>query len=106
VLPAHGCRTAVAARADKEKEKGNECFKSGEYDTAIAYYTRGLELNPRSAIIFANRAMAYLRQERPADAVKDCDVRHTSDPSCLLISRESAPISSSWLLCRCPRCLG
>ena len=66
--------------ADKEKEKGNECFKIGEHDTAIEYYTRGLELQP-NAIIYANRAMAYIRIKRSADAIKDCDAALRCDPS-------------------------
>ena len=28
--------------AESQKEKGNEFFKSGEYETAIRYYTRAI----------------------------------------------------------------
>ena len=41
----------------------SECFKSGELDTAVEYYTRALSLH-KDHMIYSNRAMAYLRLKR------------------------------------------
>lgn len=38
-----------------EKEAGNAAFKRGEFDVAIASYTRALEKEPGSHILLTNR---------------------------------------------------
>jgi tetratricopeptide (TPR) repeat protein len=44
-----------------EREAGNAHFKRGEFELAVKRYTRCIALNPRSAVGYSNRAMAYLR---------------------------------------------
>jgi tetratricopeptide (TPR) repeat protein len=46
--------------ADTEKNKGNDAFKAGEYEDAVAYYTRSLKVLER-AHVYTNRAAAFLR---------------------------------------------
>jgi len=59
-------------QAEFEKDKGNYLFKDGKFEAAINRYTIAADLNPRSAIIFANRAMALIKLERYAAAEVDC----------------------------------
>ncbi len=40
----------------KIKEQGNVEFKKGNYNTAIDYYTRAMDLNPNEPTLYANRA--------------------------------------------------
>ena len=49
--------------AGNEKNKGNESFRVGESEAAVAHYSRSLALDPSNAVVWANRAMAYIRQE-------------------------------------------
>jgi hypothetical protein len=49
--------------ANREKIKGNEAFRAGETEKAIAHYTKSLELKPRDAVVLANRC-CQLRDER------------------------------------------
>lgn len=42
------------------KRKGNEYFKKGDYENAIACYSRSIDLDPKNALSLANRAQAYL----------------------------------------------
>ncbi|XP_076808407.1 sperm-associated antigen 1-like [Clavelina lepadiformis] len=59
-------------RAGREKDKGNEAFKAGDFEEALAYYSRSISLI-RTAASINNRALAYLRLERWEDARMDCD---------------------------------
>ena len=58
------------------KEEGNQYFKAGEVDKALAAYTKALNLNAASpsetAVLHKNRAACFLKQQRYADAVEDC----------------------------------
>ncbi|CAM9365073.1 unnamed protein product [Lampetra fluviatilis] len=47
-----------------EKDKGNEYFKTGDYDAATDCYTRGMEADPHNALLPANRAMAFLKLKK------------------------------------------
>lgn len=62
-----------------EKDKGNEFFKRGKYDEAIACYTVGIENDPSNAILPANRAMALLKKNQLAAAEADCDLAISID---------------------------
>nr|XP_042905050.1 RNA polymerase II-associated protein 3 isoform X2 [Parasteatoda tepidariorum] len=64
-----------------KKDKGNEYFKNGSYDSAINCYTIGMELDPENALLPANRAMAFLKKEQFASAEDDCTVCLSLDPT-------------------------
>ncbi|CAH8616439.1 unnamed protein product [Schistosoma bovis] len=57
--------------AEREKEKGNESFKSGDYADAMNYYKRSLIMHKTNAV-YNNRALIYLRQKQWKQAVNDC----------------------------------
>ncbi|CAH8626435.1 unnamed protein product [Schistosoma rodhaini] len=57
--------------AEREKEKGNESFKSGDYADAMNYYKRSLIMHKTNAV-YNNRALIYLRQKLWKQAVNDC----------------------------------
>lgn len=55
----------LKAEAEKYKDKGNDLFKSEEYQEAISMYTQGLRTCPLAyskerSILYANRAAAKL----------------------------------------------
>ena len=62
-------RTVVA---EKEKQKGNECFRSKEFDEAFMYYSRSLFFDSANHIVYANRAMTCLRLKKYEQAENDC----------------------------------
>ncbi|XP_073406550.1 sperm-associated antigen 1 [Dendrobates tinctorius] len=57
---------------EREKEKGNEAFRSGDYDEAISYYSRSLSILPSSAA-YNNRAQAWIMLKKWQNAVNDCE---------------------------------
>ena len=48
--------------AEDYKNKANELFKNGEYNSAADMYTKAIELF-ESAIYYSNRSFAYLKTE-------------------------------------------
>ncbi|XP_022083368.1 sperm-associated antigen 1-like isoform X2 [Acanthaster planci] len=57
--------------ANKEKDKGNEAFKAGDFEEAIQYYTRSISVIP-SAPAYNNRSLARIKLGQFIDAVEDC----------------------------------
>ncbi|XP_071108746.1 sperm-associated antigen 1-like isoform X2 [Haliotis cracherodii] len=47
-------------KANREKDKGNEAFRSGDYEESVLYYSRSISLLPTTAS-YNNRALAYLK---------------------------------------------
>uniref|UniRef100_A0A1E1XD39 RNA polymerase II-associated protein 3 n=1 Tax=Amblyomma aureolatum TaxID=187763 RepID=A0A1E1XD39_9ACAR len=68
-------------RALIEKEKGNRLFKDGRYDEAIESYGIGIECDPQNPVLYANRAMAFLRKNMLGAAEEDCSRALEWDPS-------------------------
>lgn len=62
------------------KQRGNTCFAQAHYSEAIGLYTQALELNPTSAIIYANRSAAQLKLENYGLAESDATKAIESDP--------------------------
>ena len=63
------------ADAQKWKEEGNKHYKAQDYDSALAAYTKALEINtepnPDKAVYYKNRAACYLKKENYEEAAKD-----------------------------------
>ncbi|XP_053544788.1 serine/threonine-protein phosphatase 5 [Bombina bombina] len=57
--------------AEELKERANEYFRVKDYDNAVQYYTRAIELSPNTAIYYGNRSLAYLRTECYGYALDD-----------------------------------
>lgn len=68
-------------RALIEKEKGNRLFKDGRYDEAIESYGIGIECDPQNPVLYANRAMAFLRKNMLGVAEEDCNQALRWDPN-------------------------
>ncbi|PAA64711.1 hypothetical protein BOX15_Mlig011180g3 [Macrostomum lignano] len=60
-----------ARLAEQEKAKGNEAFRSGDYEEAALYYSRSVSASPLPAA-YNNRAFAYLKLQKYTACVKDC----------------------------------
>ena len=45
-------------------EQGNQSFKEGRYDEAVECYTHAIGLDNNYPVLYANRAMALLKQEK------------------------------------------
>lgn len=57
------------------KEKGNEAFKSSEWDEAIKFYTKAIKFGEKHKelpVFYKNRAAAYLKTESFERAYDDC----------------------------------
>lgn len=80
--------------ANNYKEQGNVAFKNADWMTAVAQYSKAIDvLNNDShdmAVYLKNRAAAYLKQEKFEDAIRDCDK-----------SLELAPMDPKALFRRC-----
>ena len=53
------------------KEKGNEEYKKKNYQIAISFYTDAINNDPNQDILFSNRALCLIAQNRQKQAIKD-----------------------------------
>lgn len=67
--------------ANREKEKGNEAFQSGNYSEALTYYCRSIDLNPEAIPVYNNRALAEIKLEKFKEAIDDCNKVLSAEPN-------------------------
>lgn len=69
------------AEAVKLKDEGNEHFKAHRFDEAIACYTKAIEVDPKNAVFYSNRAQVHIKLENYGLAIIDCDEALKVDPN-------------------------
>ncbi|XP_042320943.1 sperm-associated antigen 1 isoform X2 [Sceloporus undulatus] len=65
--------------ANREKEKGNEAFVTGDYKEAVAYYMRSISAYP-TVTAYNNKAQAEIKLQNWHVAVHDCETVLKMDP--------------------------
>lgn len=91
---------------EEYKNQGNSCYKQGMYNEAIAWYTKGIEIDSTNVFLYNNRSAAYLMINKPLDAYKDASrfcfhsfqINYSLDRS---ISLDSQNVKS---ILRCLKC--
>jgi stress-induced-phosphoprotein 1 len=53
------------------KDTGNKALQSGNYDEAIAAYTKAIEIDPSDHVFYSNRSAAYMSKNEPEKALLD-----------------------------------
>lgn len=61
------------ANAEAEKNKGNEAYKSKDFEKAIQHYEKAIQLNPNEPAYYNNKAAAYLELKNPDKAIESCN---------------------------------
>ena len=62
----------VKLDADVFKEKGNTLVKSQNYEQAIEFYTKAIQVYNKDPVYFCNRALCYLKTNQLKECVEDC----------------------------------
>uniref|UniRef100_A0A8D0L4V8 Small glutamine-rich tetratricopeptide repeat-containing protein alpha n=1 Tax=Sphenodon punctatus TaxID=8508 RepID=A0A8D0L4V8_SPHPU len=69
------------AEAERLKTEGNDQMKVENFEAAVLFYGKAIELNPSNAVYYCNRAAAYSKLGNYAGAVRDCEKAISIDPS-------------------------
>lgn len=69
------------AKADEERNRGNDLYKAGKFAEAVAAFTESIKRNPAEPRGYTNRASAYTKLAALPQALKDCEEAIKIDPS-------------------------
>ncbi len=64
---------SVNKQAEASKEKGNACFRNGDFAGAIENYTYATEMDPQNPVYFTNRSMCYFKMGDFAKSLRDAE---------------------------------
>ncbi|KAL3289412.1 hypothetical protein HHI36_022837 [Cryptolaemus montrouzieri] len=67
--------------AEKFKNEGNSAIKNDQYNEALYFYTKAIDINPFNAVYYCNRAAVYSKLEKHLEAIKDCKEAIKLDPT-------------------------
>ncbi|XP_065137290.1 tetratricopeptide repeat protein 12 [Paramisgurnus dabryanus] len=60
-------------KANALRENGNKAFARGDYETAVRFYTEGLDQLRDMQALYTNRAQAFIKLKRYKEAISDCE---------------------------------
>lgn len=69
-IPSNLSSAQKIAFSENEKNKGNDCMRAKEYESALEYYSNSLRLH-RTTAVLNNRALAYLKLEKYSESIED-----------------------------------
>ncbi|KAI0747126.1 thioredoxin-domain-containing protein [Daedaleopsis nitida] len=85
---------ALPAEAEKAKTEGNTAFARGEYERAIEHYSRAIEVAPKSAVLYGNRALAYIKLIKSGAPTKE--ERQLLRPKAVKDARQATVLDERW----------
>ncbi|CAJ0640877.1 7380_t:CDS:10 [Entrophospora sp. SA101] len=59
--------------AEEFKKQGNTAFTNKEYEKAIDFFSKAIELDPSNHVLYSNRSASYASLKQYDDALKDAD---------------------------------
>jgi len=62
----------AALLAEQLKQKGNEYFRSGDYEEAVNCYSQAIQKNSQNPLLWTNRANARLKLQQWDEVIDDC----------------------------------
>ncbi|MCJ1356402.1 MAG: hypothetical protein MMC33_006397 [Icmadophila ericetorum] len=79
-VPTGSAKPAPNLEAEAFKNKGNSAMAQKDYDSAIDFYSKALNLSPLNPIYLSNRAAAYSASHKHAEAQTDAELAVAADP--------------------------
>ncbi|XP_051534806.1 tetratricopeptide repeat protein 12 isoform X1 [Myxocyprinus asiaticus] len=76
-------REMKVEKANSLREKGNEAFTQGDYETAVKFYTEGLDQLRDMQTLYTNRAQAFIKLKRYKEAISDCEWALRCNEKCI-----------------------
>jgi tetratricopeptide (TPR) repeat protein len=70
---------SMAEQAEKYKNEGNNSYKNANYRESIEFYSKAIDLCPKNAAYYGNRAAAYLMLNKYKETIEDAKMSTSLD---------------------------